>query len=322
MSDQRREPGREQARAPEVVSGGASNLRGIAAMIAATASFCCGDAVMKLASTTLPTGELIFLRGIVGISIITTVVFASGAAGHVRRALTPIIGLRASGDVGGAMFFQSALARMPFPDLMSILQITPLSLTAASALFLGERVGWRRWTAVAVGMFGALLIIKPGTNAFNWWALAAIGSVLSGTIRDISTRRIDVTIPPQVIMLFSALAVTSAGLACTLIESWQMPSARLMAFMASAAVFSQIGQLCTIIAVRSGEISAVAPFRYTSIVWAILLGLLIWNHLPDTVSLIGICIIVLAGLYAFFREQKLRRLARRAAIDGRAGETR
>lgn len=279
-------------------------------------SFSCGDAVMKIASASLPTGELIFLRGTVGVTIIMTTLLVTGAVAHVGRALTPIIAVRATGDVGGAMFVQSALARMPFPDLMSILQVTPLSLTAASALFLGERVGWRRWTAVTVGLCGALLIIKPGTSSFNWWALAAIGSVLSGTLRDVSTRRIDVTIPPQVIMLFSAVAVTSAGLACSIIESWQMPSGRLMLFMASAAVFSQIGQLCTIVAVRSGEISAVAPFRYTSIVWAILFGLVIWNHLPDPVSLAGISVIVLAGLYTFFREQKLRRLAREALLRG------
>jgi drug/metabolite transporter (DMT)-like permease len=294
------------------------NLRGIAAMVAATALFTCGDAAMKLVSATLPTGQTVFVRGLCTVTIVTIAAFATGAIYTLRRAFVRVMAWRSVGDVGGALLFQGALARMPFADLMGIIQMTPLSLTAASALFLGEHVGWRRWTAVGVGFLGALLVIKPGTSAFNAWALLGVLSVLCGTLRDVSTRRLDVALSPLLIMLLSQLAVASAGLACWTFETWTFPTLAEFACLAFASVFSLAGHLCVIYSLRSGEVAAVAPFRYAGIVWAILLGLLIWNQLPDAVSLAGISILVSAGLYTFYREQKLRRL--RAAAARARGE--
>jgi drug/metabolite transporter (DMT)-like permease len=215
---------------------------------------------------------------------------------------------RSLGDVGSALFFQAALARMPFADLMGILQMTPLSLTAASALFLGEHVGWRRWTAVGVGFFGALLVIKPGSSAFNAWALLGVLSVLCGSLRDVSTRRLDVGLSPLLIMLLSQVVVAASGLVCLTFETWSMPNLTELFFLVFASVFSLAGHLCMIYSLRSGEIGAVAPFRYAGIVWSILLGFLIWHQLPDALSFIGIAILVSAGLYTFYREQQLRRL--------------
>ena len=201
---------------------------------------------------------------------------------------------------------------MPFADLMGILQVTPLSLTAASALFLGERVGWRRWTAVAVGFSGALLVIKPGSSAFNAWALLGVLSVLCGTLRDVSTRRLDVALSPLLIMLLSQLVVASAGLGCWVFEVWKLLSMGELLALVFASAFSLLGHLCVIYSLRSGEMAAVAPFRYAGIVWAILLGFLIWKELPDALSLGGISILVSAGLYTLYRERQLRRQRSRA----------
>ena len=151
-------------------------------MVAATALFTCGDAAMKLVSDSLPTGETVFVRGVCTVTIVTIAAFWTGAIYRLRDAFVRVMGWRSVGDVGSALFFQAALARMPFADLMGILQMTPLSLTAASALFLGEHVGWRRWTAVAIGFAGALLVIKPGSSAFNAWALLGVLSVLCGSL--------------------------------------------------------------------------------------------------------------------------------------------
>jgi len=285
------------------------NLKGIAAMVAATALFTCGDAAMKFVSATLPTGETIFVRGLSSVAIVTIAAFWTGTIYRLRDALVRVMGWRSLGDVGSAVFFQAALARMPFADLMGILQMTPLSLTAASALFLGERVGWRRWTAVAIGFLGALLVIKPGSSAFNAWALLGAVSVLCGTLRDISTRRLDVALSPLLIMLLSQLAVASAGLGCSAFEAWQGPSPVELLALVVASVFSLVGHLCVISSLRSGEVAAIAPFRYAGIVWAILIGYAVWHQLPDGLSLAGIFILVSAGLYTFYREQQLRRLA-------------
>ena len=283
------------------------NLKGIAAMVAATALFTCGDAAMKLVSSSLPTGETVFVRGVCTVMLVTVAAFWTGAIYRLRDAFVRAMGWRSAGDVGSALFFQAALARMPFADLMGILQMTPLSLTAASALFLGEHVGWRRWTAVAIGFTGALLVIKPGSSAFNAWALLGVLSVLCGSLRDVSTRRLDVALSPLLIMMLSQIVVATAGLSCWLFETWKVPDRDELFGLGFASVFSLAGHLCVIYSLRSGEVAAVAPFRYAGIVWAILIGLLIWNQLPDALSLAGISILVSAGLYTLYREQKLRR---------------
>ena len=276
-------------------------------MVAATALFTCGDAAMKLVSGSLPTGETIFVRGLSTVTIVTIAAFWTGAIYRLRDALVPLMGWRCAGDAGGALFFQAALARMPFADLMGILQMTPLSLTAASALFLGEHVGWRRWTAVAIGFAGALLVIKPGTSAFNAWAMLGVLAVLSGALRDVATRHLDVALSPLLIMMLSQMVVAGSGLLCWAFESWKVPSLWEFLALIFASVFSLVGHLCVIFSLRSGEVAAVAPFRYAGIIWAILLGFLIWNQLPDALSLTGILILASAGLYTFHREQQLRR---------------
>jgi drug/metabolite transporter (DMT)-like permease len=286
----------------------AGNLKGIAAMIVATAVFTCGDASMKLVSGSLPTGESVCVRGVCTATIVIIAAFWSGSIFSLRRAYVPAMGWRSIGDVGSALFFQGALARMPFADIMGILQMTPLSLTAASALVLGEHIGWRRCTAVAVGLVGALLVIKPGSSTFNAWAMLGMLAVLSGTLRDIATRRLDATLSPLPILMLSQMAVAAAALACVLFERWAIPNLHQLLHLACASVFSLIGQLCVIYSLRAGEISAVAPFRYAGMMWAILLGLCIWNELPDALSFIGMLILASAGLYTFYREQQLRRL--------------
>jgi len=287
---------------------GTTNLKAIAAMVGATAAFSCGDAAMKLVSVGLPTGESVFVRGLCSAMLVTMAAFWTGSIYALRRAWVRAMGWRCAGDVGGALFFQAALARMPFADIMGILQLTPLSLTAASALLLGERVGWRRWSAVFFGCIGAWLVIKPGSSSFNAWAILAVLAVASSTLRDVSTRRLDASLSPLVIMMLSQLAVSSAGLACVAFETWALPSLAQLAYLAFASISSMIGHLCVIFSLRSGEVSAVAPFRYAGMAWALLLGLLIWNELPDALSLLGILVLASAGLYTFYREQQLRRL--------------
>ncbi|MFV0296361.1 MAG: DMT family transporter [Hyphomicrobiaceae bacterium] len=287
-----------------------SNVKGITFMIIACASFACGDTIMKLSSARVPTSELIFLRG----CFVTTASFllaaSLGALAMLPRALNWTMAARASGDATGAWGFQMALARVPYADLAAISQLVPLSITAASALFLGEKVGWRRWLATAAGLLGVLLIIRPGTDAVNWWALGGIISVFGATLRDLATRRVDRGIPPPVIMFLSASFVTLTALAVAPFSTWQWPQASIVLAMSAAAVFSLCGQMCVIISVRAGELSSVAPFRYAIIVFAIISGFFVFGHSPDLVTLMGMAVVASAGLYTFYREQALRRRSR------------
>lgn len=289
----------------------ASNVRGILFMTAACASFACGDTIMKLSAGLVPTSELLFIRGTFVTLGGLLVAISLGSLAMLHRALSKAMALRAAGDVTGAWSFQLALARMPYADLTAVGQLIPLSITAASALFLGEKVGWRRWTATAVGLVGVLLIIRPGSSAFNWWALAGIVSVLASTVRDLGTRFVDRSVPPPIIMLLSAGATTLTSLVAAPFSNWSPPAAMLVLAMAAAAMFSLFGQICVIISVRSADISAVAPFRYTIILFAIASGVLVFGQFPDSLTLVGTTIVVAAGLYTFYREQTLRRLANR-----------
>jgi len=286
----------------------AGNLRAIVAISLAMASFACGDTLMKLASTSLPTSELLFIRGTVVFSVSFGVAFFTAALRELRHAFERAMAGRIVGDIGGGWFFQSALARLPYADLTAIGQLSPMMLTAASAIFLAERVGWRRWTATAVGLLGVLIIVRPGSSAFNWWALAGIASVLCTTVRDLSTRSINRRVPASLIMMLSAGGVTVAALAVAPFSNWQWPDALVVLKLCGAGVFSLLGQLGIIIAMRTGEVSAVVPFRYMIIPFSIISGVVVFGHFPDALTLLGIAVVTLAGLYTFYREQKLRRL--------------
>jgi drug/metabolite transporter (DMT)-like permease len=260
-------------------------------MVLAMVAFTLGDAAMRLAAASISTGEVI--------------AHYTGALRSLRRALGPWMAWRCVGDAGNSLMFQAALARMPFADIFAVLQLTPLSLTAASALFLGATVGWRRWSAVAAGLAGTLLVIKPGTGTFNAWALLAVGAVLLGTLRDISTRRLDRGVPTLVILMLSQTAVALAGLGLTLFQGWIWPSPREAMLIVFAGGMTLLGHLWMIVSLRIGDISAVAPFRYSGVIWAILIGLLLWGEVPDAWSLAGMAILVAAGLYTFHRERRV-----------------
>lgn len=290
------------------VAAAAGNLRAIAAVTLAMASFACGDTLMKLASTHVPTSQLLFTRGAIIFTVSLGVAFLTGALRELRHVLERAMVGRMVGDVGGGWFFQAALARMSYADLTAIGQLSPMMLTAASALFLGERVGWRRWTATAIGLLGVLIIVRPGGSAFGWWALAGIASVLCTTLRDLSTRGVNRRVPAILIMTLSAGAVTVAALAVAPFSNWQWPDQALMAKLCGAALFSLLGQLGIIMAMRTGEVSAVVPFRYTIILFSIASSVLVFSQWPDALTVLGIVIVVVAGLYTFYREQKLRRL--------------
>jgi drug/metabolite transporter (DMT)-like permease len=287
----------------------AANLRAIVAMSLAMASFSVGDTLMKLSSASLPTSQLLFMRGGIVFAVSLSVAFLTGALRELRHVVERAMIGRVVGDVGGGWFFQSALARLPYADLTAITQLSPMALTAASAIFLAERVGWRRWTATAVGLLGVLIIVRPGGSTFSWWALAGIGSVLFTTLRDLSTRRINRRVPAILIMTLSAAGVTVAALLVAPFSNWQWPGQLLTLKLCGAAIFSLLGQLGVIIAMRTGEVSAVVPFRYMIILFSITSGVVVFGHFPDALTLLGIAIVTLAGLYTFYREQKLRRLA-------------
>ena len=286
---------------------GGRNVHAISLMLASTVVFTLADAAMKLAAGVLPTGQSVLMRSAGSVVIVAVVAAWTGALAGLRRALVASMGWCCVGDAGNSLSFQAALGRMPFADIFGVLQLTPLLLTAASALLFAERVGWRRWSAVVAGLVGALLVVKPGSSAFDVWAVLALVSVLFGVLRDVATRRLDRTISPLLILMLSQSAIALLALLSLPFQPWVWPGAREWALMVVAATFTLVGHFWMILSLRTGDISAVAPFRYSGVVWALLLGLAIWGELPDALSATGMAVLVAAGLYALNRERKLAR---------------
>lgn len=279
-------------------------------MLAAMAAFVVNDAMMKLAATDLPTGQVIFLRGLLIVPVLAALMLASATPATLEMLRRPGILARCVVEVAAAVLYLSALFHMPIAECTAILQFTPLALTAGAALFLGAPVGWRRWLATLVGLIGVLIIIRPGANAFNPYAALALLSVVFIAARDLITRRLGKDVPTIVIAFTSTAAVAVSSLGLLPFEIWQWPSSAAMFALLGASAALLGAQYWIILAMRTGDIAVVAPFRYSIILWAIVAGFLVWREVPDLATWIGIAVVTAAGLYTFLREHRLARAAR------------
>ena len=282
----------------------AANQRfAILATLAGMAAFTVSDTVMKLAAAELPVGQTIALRGAFAAVLMTLLASHRGELRISLALFQPAFLLRTTGEIGASIFIFLALARMPIIDVTAILQFLPLALTAASALFLREAVGWRRWTATAIGLAGVLLIVRPGTAQFGWPSLLALGSVASVTLRDLTTRRISAALPSMTVAWATAIAVMGSGVLLDPPGTWGTPTPRAWRYLTCAGLAVSLGNLMIITSVRAAPIPVVAPFRYSAVLFAILSGFLVWRDLPDALTLTGIVIVTAAGLYTFHRER-------------------
>lgn len=274
-------------------------------MLAAMAAFVANDAMMKQAATELPTGQVIFLRGVIMVPALAALLIVTAAPGTLRALGRPAILARSAAEVGAALLYLTALFHMPIADCTAILQFTPLALTAGAALFLGAHVGWRRWLATLVGLIGVLIIIRPGANAFNPYAALALASVAFIAARDLITRTLGAEVPTLVIAFTSTAAVAASSIGLMPFETWRWPSAAAQFALGGASIAMLGAQYWIIFAMRTGDVAVVAPFRYSIILWAVLAGFLIWQEVPDAATWVGIAIVTTAGLYTFVREHRL-----------------
>ena len=287
------------------------NARGIVAMLGATLTFAVGDALMKLSTEHLPPGQSIFIRGAIGATLIWSLAVKTGAIAEIRKLRHPQVPVRTIGDMATSFFYIGALPYMPLAEAAAILQTNPLAVTAAAALLLGEKVGWRRWSATVIGFFGALLIIQPGGATFTWASVVVMLCVVGSVTRDISTRKL-MGIPTILITATAATCTMLASVGFSAFENWQMPVLADMVRLVAAAVCMLAGQMLVVTSIRAGDVSAVVPFRYAAMLWTLLLSAAIWNYVPNATTMLGIVIVSGAGLYVFFREQTLARRARLA----------
>ena len=289
------------------------NGRAIVFMMFAMAGFIFNDSCVKLVSSDLPLGQIMFLRGAMALSLLLVWCVANGAIRNFSLLLNRLVGLRVFAEVTATLLYLTALFNMPIPNATAILQALPLLVTAGAALFLGAPVGWRRWTAITVGFGGVLLIVRPGMEGFDAWALVALAGVFLMALRDLTTSVLPKNIPTLGVTFATLVGVSVTGLGLSVTETWVLPSASNLLLLAMAAGFVLVGFICLINAMRVGDISLVAPCRYSIILWAIVIGYLVWGDIPDSFTLAGIAVLVGTGIYSLARERKLLRGAGPAA---------
>ena len=281
------------------------NLRGIIAMMLAMGLFVINDTLVKLAREHWEAGQIMAVRGLFGMVIMAIWLGQSGTLDRLGLVFRPALMGRGALEAAIAAAFITALGFMPLAEITAILMLAPLLITALSMIFFGEKVGWRRWSAVVVGFLGMLLVVRPGDGTFPLFALGlAFASVLGVAARDITTRRMPLDVPTAIIALMSIVGTTLAGVVLSLSgQAWRPVTPELALIVGAAALFVAIGNYAIVSACRDAELSVVSPFRYVVIIWAVLLGILVFGDWPRPLALAGIALIGASGLYTLHRER-------------------
>jgi len=280
------------------------NLRGILAVLVGSTAFVMNDALVKLTSPELPASQINAIRGTVATILLAAICSAAGAWRPLPVLFSPMMLLRVGTAAAASTFIAVGLRYMPLPTMTTVMQVAPLAVTAGAALVYGERVGWRRWLAVIAGFTGVILIVKPGGGAFGSAAYIALIALLCITVRDLTTRGLDRDIPSLLVATASTGAIALGGVAFAIADgAWSMPSAQAWTYLLSAGASLVAANLFVIIALRTGEIAVIAPFRYAPVPLSLWFGWQWWGDVLDPVSFVGIGLIVAAGLYTLHRER-------------------
>jgi S-adenosylmethionine uptake transporter len=280
------------------------NTKGIIFMMVSMFGFVVNDTLMKSFFITYPIIEIIFLRALFCLPLL----FIAMKIKRVKilnhsRLTWNLMMLRGFAEVMATITFLYALKHLPLPNVTAIIQILPLTVTMAAALFLNERVGYRRWTAIIIGLIGVIIVINPGAEGFSSYSYYAVLSVNFVTIREMVTRKLPPEVPSVLVTFVTIIGVTIMSAVAMPFVSLKALDAStvILVFSASIAVF--VGYLFSIMAMRVGEISLVSQFRYTGMIWAILLGYVMFSDIPTPNTIFGVFIIVASGLYAFHRKR-------------------
>ncbi|WP_170762081.1 DMT family transporter [Ruegeria lacuscaerulensis] len=283
-----------------------SNLIGSAWMIAAMALFALEDALLKSAAATLPIWQVLVLFGAGGAAIFAAVALLRETQLFQPDVLSRPMQVRVVFEILGRLFYVLAIALTPLSSATVILQATPLVVVAGAALFFGETVGWRRWSAILVGLIGVVVIIQPTGDSFSVLSILAVLGMLGFAGRDLASRAAPATLGTEVLGFYGFLCIVVAGLAYRFWEG--VPLAPLTSLtslhMAGAILMGTIAYASLMKAMRTGEVSAVTPFRYSRLLFGIGLGVVLFGERLDQTMWIGSALIVASGLYILWRGRR------------------
>lgn len=281
-----------------------ANARAAVFMMLAMTVFTMNDAITKWLATEMGVGQTMLLRGTLACLLLMALAYWQGDLQNWRSFLHPAVIARSLFEVLGTVTFLFALPKIPLSNISAIYQSLPLVVTLGAALFLSEPVGWRRWLAILVGFCGVMLIVRPGMEGFTIYSVIVIISVFFSAARDLFTRNMPSNVPTFLIALLASIGVTTTGALLVPFQGGFQPvSGTEFIGIIVAAILLLTAYSALIIAMRSGEVSFVAPFRYIALVVAIIVGYFAFNEHPDAMMLIGAAIVVASGVYTFYRER-------------------
>ncbi|MCT8159983.1 DMT family transporter [Pseudoruegeria sp. SHC-113] len=284
------------------------NLRGILLMIAAMAGFALADMFIKLATATLPTGQILMVMGAGGGALFALLCLYRRIPLISKVFFHPMILTRNISEAIGGASFVTAFALTDLSTTSAIMQASPLIITMGAALFLHEPVGPRRWFAIGLGFLGMLIVIRPGLSGFEAASLFAVVGVIALSVRDLATRATPAQIPTPLMALYAFLLLVPTGALILLFDGTPaLPDMTTSAQLAAMVLFGFLGYFAVTASIRSGELGVIAPFRYSRILFAMILGILVFGERPDAATWAGTALIVGSGLYAFLREARLAR---------------
>lgn len=287
------------------------NLRGAAFMVLSMLGFAVEDMFIKLLADALPIGQILLMLGVGGVLVFGAVVRLQGEALIFPEMLHWPIVFRALGEMIGTACFVSAIVLTDLSSASAILQATPLVVTLGAALFLGESVGWRRLLAILAGFIGVLLILRPGLDSFEPLSLLAVGGTLGLGLRDVATRRVPANVSSMQLSYLGFAAIIPVGILYGWLSGTPLRSLDTTATLYFAGAFSigLVAYYAIVAAMRLGEVSFVTPFRYSRLLFALIIGVLVFGESPDALTLVGAAIIVASGIYTVLRERRLARAA-------------
>ena len=274
-------------------------------MVGGGALLMMNNAIVKLLTDTVPVGQILFVRGPFIFIPIALLAWRAGGFGSLRIQSVAGQAWRAVLTAAATLLMTISLKLLPLADVTAITFAGPLFVTGLAAWVLGERVGWRRWTAVAVGFAGIVVMTRPTGEALRWAVFLPLGVALVGAVRDVITRRMSTTETSVSMLCYTSIGVTLSGLA-TWPFGWAILEAREVTLLALAACFLGAANFLVIESFRYAEAAVAAPFKYSEILWAVLFGALIWGYLPDAWIVAGSVLVVGSGLYILHRETRRR----------------
>jgi drug/metabolite transporter (DMT)-like permease len=285
-----------------------NNIKGAALMTGCGSAYVINDALMKLLFSEISLFQALFLRSMIIVPPVVIIAwFAKIAIGNLSNYNKRLVLLRVGAEVCATIAFLIALKHMPLANVTAILQALPLAITMAAALFLSEPVGWRRWIAILIGFIGVLIIVRPGVNDFNIYSLSAVVALILITVREVFTRKLTSKVPTITVALATVIGIGVFSGIMMIGTEWHPVNASSWPLILGAGVAVLIGTFLSVMAMQTGEISFVSTFRYTAMLVAIGVGILIFDDWPDQLTLIGTVTIVVTGVYSFYRERGLNR---------------